>query len=407
MKTKSSFKINKLLLDGFTLVELLVTLAILAIVLGSIWGIFNTQAKHITSITDVSLNIGEARSLLKLIENDFILAGFGVPNKKLTFYIKDNTESSDQWSDLLYISDWHFIGGDEMKTFKNSQQIVAKIESGSGQQNITVNKLNLDDFGMPKKKLRYPNLKEFVRDPSDAQSRTTTNYDNCYGDNCTDDCQSNGGGICSDREFAGRIWQTIISDAGVNKVAKINSISGSTLTLDRPISGSQVFPAIYYCLDQGNNTECDSNSATSFIFKSSDRTTGGRQPLANDIVDFQVAYQDLQNNWYCDGNGPCPMVPFDPEKIKKVRISILGKIQATKQPDKVKMCEWLDIQNKRCRAKDGSSTNATCISIENGEPWGCEYENKKEMEKNYYSTSLEMIPWNSVMENYFKKQLNR
>jgi hypothetical protein len=38
---------------------------------------------------------------------------------------------------------------------------------------------------------------------------------------------------------------------------------------------------------------------------------------------MQIAYQDKNGTWYCDGTGDCPMNPFDPENIALVRISIV------------------------------------------------------------------------------------
>jgi len=388
---------------GFTIVELMLTLAILAIVLGSIWAIFKTQYHQINVGIETNLNIQDARSILKLLENDFYMASFG-QDANLAFYVIDNSSKTDSWSDSLFFSDWQFLGGDEIKSSQRkinkagqtNDQIggFTQIVSGSGSQTITVKNLNLDNYGFGKHKLLFPTFKEML-----GTTPAWANYDNCYGDHCTDLCQPNNG-ICSNDELAGGIWQTVISDAGIQKVAKINSISGNTLNLDRPISGTKLAPAIYYCLDEGSNAECDSNASTAFYFKRSDRTSGGRQPLASDIVDFQIAYQDINENWYCDETGPCPMIPFDPRKIKLVRISIISRHNASTLPAKVKKCQWIDQANSKCKSLDGFSTNATCISIENGPPWGCDCTTDLELKKTYFVSRYIIIPWNVIMGDF-------
>lgn len=387
-------KRHKRSFSGFSIVELMVTLCILAITMGALWGIFHSQKNANSSGIGLILNRNDARSLLKLLENDFLLAGFG-QDKNLAFFILDNSQKSGEWSDSIYFSDWRFLGGDEIKSSlrKGQEGGAAKIISGSSSQMITLDRLNLDDYGLNGwHKLMFPAAKETI-----VSGLAWTNYDNCYGDNCTDDCQNNGSKTCSRDEFAGRIWQTIISDAGVNKVAKINSISGNTLSLDRQISGTKVAPAIYYCLDEGNNHDCDSNANTAFIIKRSDRSSGGRQPLASDIIDMQVAYQDLQGNWYCDGTGPCPMPVFIPADIKKVRISIIARQGASKDISSVKRCVWVNKQDGTCKENNGSG-NATCISAENGEPWGCDCSSEDELYQKYYKATISIVPYNTAME---------
>ena len=388
---------------GFTIIELMLTLAILAIVLGSIWAIFNTQSQQVNVGIETNLNIQDARSILKLLENDFYMAGFG-QEPSLAFYVIDNSSKTDGWSDSLFFSDWQFLGGDEIKssgrkTNKEGQENdqlggVTQIVSGSGTQAITVKSLNLDNYGFGKHKLLFPTYKEFI-----GAKPAWANYDNCYGDQCTDFCESIGG-ICSNNELAGGIWQTVISDAGIQKVAKINSISGNTLSLDRSLSGTKLAPAIYYCLDEGDNSDCDSNASTAFYFKRSDRTSGGRQPLASNIVDFQIAYKDINEQWYCDGVGPCPMIPFDPKKIKLVRISIISRNNASNTPTMVRRCQWLDQQNFKCKSIDGLSNNAFCISVENGAPWGCDCANELELKKTYFISTYIIVPWNAIMGDF-------
>ena len=401
---------KKLLINkGFTIVELMITIAVFSIVVGSLWTLFNAQSRQITSNIDTNLNVQEARTISKVLGNDFFYVSFG-QDEKLAFYVLDNSQKSNSWSDSLFFADWQFLGGDEIKSSARKNNGVsflciggaADILGGAGSQSINVDCLNLDDYGFGKHKLFIPIYKE--SDGSNNQS--FTNYDNCYGDNCTDNCGNKNGKKCSNNEFVGGVWQTVISNAPFNKVARIKKIINNTLILDRPLDGSKVAPAIYYCLDEGSNQDCDSNPATVFIFKRSDRTSGGRQPVASNIIDFQVAYQDKFDNWYCDGKGPCPMSPFEPQKIKQVRISIISRNNSSENPSEIKKCIWDSAKSKpACKSEDGSITDATCISIENGRPWGCECKTTSELKSKYFVTTYQIIPWNIVMDDLLNNEL--
>ena len=377
--------------NGFTIVELMVTLAVLVLVLGSLWAIFENQRRFFTASENIQFNTQNARVLFKLLENDFFHAGFG-SNKNMAFYIEDNTQVSTSWADFLYFMDWRFLGGTEIE-LNNSG--VAMITGGSGSQTLTLTTLNLDENSpLGKHKLLYSEYKENLLDV-----KAWTNYDNCYGDNCTDDCQNNTGKICSNNEFKGGIWQTVISDSPYQKVARIKNIIGNQLILDRTVVGNMLAPAIYYCLDQGANSRCDTNTNTAFVIKRSDRSSGGRQPLASDIVDFQIAYEDWDGQWYCDGTGPCPMVPFYVKNIKRIRISIISRDDASKNLNDIPKCTWVDKNNSTCKISDDNSSNITyCISIENGPPWGCDCKTKADLQKKYYISSYSFIPWNVTTE---------
>ncbi len=389
---------------GFSIVELMITLTILTLFLGSLWVIFDSQMRNSSSGTDIQLNDQNARQIFKLLENELLLVGYG-QDEDLAFFIKDNTEIQGSWADLLYLSDWRFLGGDEIKSSwrqdgaDNCTGGIANIISGSGTQTVTVDCLDLDDYELlGKHKLINP----FKKEAFQKANNTWTSYNNCYGDNCTDNCQNNGAKICSSDELMGGIWQTIISDSTVQKVARIISISNKTLNLDQPLMGNKLVPAIYYCLDQGANQECDSNPNTSFILKRSDRSSGGRQPLASDIVDFQVAYEDWNNNWYCDGTGPCPMSPFRPRNIKTIRVTIISRQDASNDIGNVAKCNWKNPQQTGhmgpCTTIGNNSTS-TCISAENGQPWGCDCGSETELKKTYYISTYTIHPWNTIMES--------
>lgn len=167
-------------------------------------------------------------------------------------------------SDKLFINDWTFLDEDELLGGIWGQ---TKILAGAGTSLITLDTLNIDKDGR--------------------------------------------------QEFKGGVSQFVISDTTSfnKKVAKISSIDNNTktLSLDMSLDGNYLVPAICY--------EIDNN-----ILKKSSRDTGGRQPIANNVVDLQISYQDIEGNWYCtNATSNCPMNPFNPEKIALVKVSIVVK----------------------------------------------------------------------------------
>ncbi|MCF8037829.1 MAG: prepilin-type N-terminal cleavage/methylation domain-containing protein [Desulfohalobiaceae bacterium] len=105
--------------------------------------------------------------------------------------------------------------------------------------------------------------------------------------------------------------QYIITDDGSDKQAKINSINSTTLNLDQAASGTYVAPATYYSVDQGTHQLKRSNHVS------------GSAAVASNIYDLQVAYQDKDGAWYCDGSGTGEMSPFAPEEVALIRVSIV------------------------------------------------------------------------------------
>jgi hypothetical protein len=217
-----------------------------------------------------------AQFVLMRLKSDLIGAGYGV-DKNLALFIDDGGSGSDS----LFINDSSSFDNDELLILRG--EYCQSEFSGSG-TSINLVKNDLDE-------------KSF-------------NNNDCYGDcNTTTDNQ----------EFAGGVWQCIITDSGTNKIAKINSVSGTQLNLDRSISGSYVAPAIYYFIDS-STTELDKYS-----LKRSDRSSAGRRPVAQGVVDLQVAYKDDSGNWYCNGSASstCPMPSFEPQDINMIRLSIV------------------------------------------------------------------------------------
>lgn len=65
--------------DGFGMVEILVTVAILSIVLAGLYNLFNSQVRSFEAQRDVLVTQRDIRASLSLIERDIRMAGFGVP----------------------------------------------------------------------------------------------------------------------------------------------------------------------------------------------------------------------------------------------------------------------------------------------------------------------------------------
>ncbi len=276
-------------IHGFTLVELLVTLVIMGLAMSAIYATFSAQHSSYYRQGDIQEIQATSESVLVMIKRDLLHAGYGV-EKSLGLYIHDGAATNS--SDELFISDYRFFLDDEDLLLAGSYA-QAKIVSGSGTDQIELDTVNLD-------------------------KNSTVN------------------------EFQGDIWQCILTDDGNDKYAIISTLSGTTLNLDQPVAGSFVTPALYYFVDQ----------ATHKLMRS-DRNLGGRTAFASHVYDLQIAYQDKNNNWYCDGdstndpNNDKEMSPFEPEKIALIRVSIVVGFRA-----------WPDVIGPN-----------TVLGVENGPSW--------------------------------------
>ncbi len=263
---------------GMTLVELIVVLMIMSIAIIALHNTFVSQQQSYTRNVAITGIQETGQTIINMIKKDIIMAGYGV-DKKLALYVEDGGATGP---DNLYINDWGFIDEDELLKGIYGQ---ADITNGNGTSTLTLNTLNIDSMG----------------------------NDNCYSSNCN--------------EFQGGVWQCIIVNGTDpdKKVARVLSTGANSLNLDSPVnanlSAPEVAPAIYYCVDDGSNSKCLVTGKN--VLRRSDRSSGGRQPMANNVVDMQIAYRDKNGTWYCDGSGPCPMDPFDPQDISLIRINIV------------------------------------------------------------------------------------
>jgi hypothetical protein len=268
---------------GMTLVELMVSLCILAIVMVAVVGIFGAQYRNMGRDHGIKEATREGQISFEFLRLDLMEAGWSV-KPEMSFYFEDGGTGR---SDKIYINDTAMIDIDEDE---HMDQLISedcpgcsRITEGSGTSSATVNDLDVNGDGK--------------------------------------------------NDFRGAAYQFVISDDGLSKVAKINTVSGNQLNLEVELGGSRVAPAVYYCVDDGN-ADCHSASSTEplWVLRRSDRSSGGRQVVAENVVDLQVAYRDADGEyWYgeagCEGTGTgpgkCQMSPFDPRSIDLVRLTLV------------------------------------------------------------------------------------
>ncbi len=270
--------------NGFTLLELMVSLAILGIVVGAIFAIFGHQEESYVKGKRMKEIQETAQPAIEIIKKDLIMAGWAV-DPKMAFFIQDGGTGT---SDSIYINDWTFVDEDELL---DEIYGYTTISSGSGTSAISIQDGDIDTSANGKNGI--------CPKPSDIR--------HCNDDNNPD-------------EFAAGIYQFIITDGTTTtgpSIGRITGYDGSTITLDRSVQGTKVAPAIYYGV----------NSSRSSLQRSSISTPGGATEgalLANNIVDMQVAYRDNNGIWYCDSStSTCPMNPFDPTSIDLIRVSLV------------------------------------------------------------------------------------
>lgn len=285
---------------GMTLVELMVAVAVTGVVMTLSLSIFFGQFKSYKRGQETKEIQETSNDCLDLLKHDLAQAGWSV-RPEMSFFFQDGGASG---SDNITINDTSLINlnssfGRSLMTQGGGCGGCVNIAGGSGTTNLTVSSLYIDN----------DTITDFK--PS------ATHY------------------VISDLTGAG------------NKIAKILTITGNQLNLDRTASGSFLAPAVYYYVDTGQ------------ILKRSDRSSGGAQPFAANVVDLQVAYQDKSGNWYgtsgCAnagvGAGFCSMSPFDPRNITLIRISLV-----TRSTDSIgilnnpKYCQPTSLENRTVAA---------------------------------------------------------
>jgi prepilin-type N-terminal cleavage/methylation domain-containing protein len=276
---------------GMTLVELMVAVAVTGIIMTLSVSLFFGQFKSYKRGQETKEIQETSNECLDLLKRDLTPAGWSV-KPEMSFFFQDGGASG---ADQIFINDTTLINLNDanatrvqwaaaLLTQGNGWGGCAEVKTGSGNSTITVSAV------------------QFSTEFSTGVGCSTNQLDI--------DCDQNG-----TSDFKASATHYVISDltgAG-NKIAKILTINGNQLSLDRTISGKYVAPAVYYYLD------------TTQVLKRSDRSSGGAQPFAVNVVDLQVAYLDSNGNWYCNGSGACPMNPFDPRSITLIRVTLVTR----------------------------------------------------------------------------------
>ncbi len=300
---------------GMTLVEVMVAMIIVAIIADIVYNVSLSQMRSVNEGGSVLESAGSPTTGIELMKRDLSLAGYGTLDmldtehqKNIALFVKDGGNGVSAKADKLFLFDGSYIDISELSYDFYGELGHATITAGAGTTSITLDRLDLDSSS--------PN-------------------DDTYG------------ATADPKEFAGSIWQYVITNSSnpSKKVAKINSIAAKTLTLDAAVDGTMLGPAVYYCVDSdGTDTSCHpTGNSLNRVLRRSSRISGGRQPVAENIVDMQIAYK-VGTTWYCDGAGTCPLNPFYAGTVDLIRISLIARI--------------------------GPSTSTATVSMENGPNWG-------------------------------------
>lgn len=300
---------------GLTLVELMVAVAITAVVMTISIGIFVNQYKSYRSGHAVKSAQSDNQKAIDMVREDISLAGWSV-RPELAFYIEDGGANAP---DDIYVNDPSLIPvdlGNSTKTYRTTQRLVHMVDRdcaacGRYTDQTLQSALDIDENGQN-------DLKDIpvVIVWNDSTSQATVDSTNSSGNLVT--------------PASGRIWAT---------------------------------PAIRYCVDNGDvaNNCTPSDPSETMVLRKHSRRTGGRQAMAEDVVDLQVVYQDDGNNTYgdsgCSTTGQCQMASFNPSKIKWLDVSIV-----TRSRDKVRSTQ----DAGSCRPAVGNRQGASYGSDECG-----------------------------------------
>lgn len=288
-----------------TLVELMVALAVTALVMTAAMGIFTSQHRNYTRDRADKELVQDNVDVLRILQKDLLEAGWSVqPN--MAFFIADGGANG---SDRLFINNVDLID-----PVVHSKRLIEATEC-PGCLRIAANSGALITVDDPWEPSPYPH--KILDINGDNQTDFTDNGTSYF----------------------------VIGDGTdpTKKVAQVTNITNTQLTLSAPMVGSLIAPALVYCVDDGRALCHPPGAPETFVLRRSDRTTQGHLlPIAENIVDMQVTYRDEAGNWYgeenCAGSGVgpsfCTRNPFEPRRIRMIRVSVVLR-SPTKDKDRL------------------------------------------------------------------------
>lgn len=282
---------------GLTLVELLVAIAITSIIMAISIGIFVSQYKSYRASNAVKTSQAGSQKAIDMVRDDFALAGWSI-KPEMAFFIRDGNSTGP---DEIYVNDASLISIDSGNDTKTTEHLVKMVDSDyagaahfSGNSVVATSSLDIDGDG---------NTTEFKSVPV-------------------------------------IIWNTDTNRANFGQTNDSRNLASA-------ISNGWVIPAIRYSVNTTNAT-----------LGREARDTSGSQPMAEDVVDLQVVYQDDGNNTYGNsGCSTCQMAAFDASKIKRIDLNIV-----TRSHEKTKLPQ----DPTSCRPANGNRAAATAGSAECG-----------------------------------------
>lgn len=288
-----------------TLVELLVALAVTALVMAAAVGVFSSQHRNYVRNRSEKEVIQDTANVVRVLQRDLLEAGWAV-DRKMAFLVKDGGSGSP---DRIILNDVDLID-----PVRHADRL---LEAAACPGCLAISSVTWSTV--------------IVTDPWDSSPYAEDVMD-INGDNETD-------------FFDNGTYFFVITDAqGLdNKTASVESVSGTSLTVSGSLAGTLIAPAIYYCVDTGVSACHPAGSQETFVLRRSDRRTEGQLlPVADNVVDLQVAYQDEAGYWYgeagCSGKGvgasKCERSPFDPSRIRLIRLSVVLR-SPTKDKDRL------------------------------------------------------------------------
>lgn len=287
-----------------TLVELMVALAVTALVVAVVSGVFSSQHRNYVRDRSEKEVIQDTVEVLRVLQRDLLQAGWAVkPN--MAFLIRDGGSNAP---DQIFLNDVDLID-----PVINADRMIEASECPGCLRvsSISPSTVTLEDLWQ-----RSPYSEEVIDINEDGEVDFSPDKGTDF---------------------------FVISDATDldKKTAWVVSVSNTTLTLGGSFTGTLVAPAILYCVDTGSACHPPGAQETFVLRRSDRRTKGALLPVADNVVDLQVAYLvDEDDNsthnvkeqyWYGEagcaargvGDGFCERSPFDPSRIRLIRLSIV------------------------------------------------------------------------------------